>query len=68
MLISPDVEDILDAISIINGGNSIIPEDLGSAVSHTISRIGPSAIRECANKTEKEKRKYLIEYARSIRA
>lgn len=63
MLISPDTEDVLEAISKLKGGASIVPEDLDGAVSHMISAIGGDAMRVCAGKNSDFKRGFLICYA-----
>ncbi len=62
-LVSPDTEMILDAISKIRGGASIVPEDLDAAVSHIISEIGGDAMKLCAGKNPNFKRGFLICYA-----
>lgn len=62
-ILSPDAEDVLEAISILNGGASIVPEDLDGAVSHMISSIGGNAMRMCAGKNSDFKRGFLICYA-----
>lgn len=66
-MFSPDSDDILLAISIINGGASILPEDLDAAVSHSISNLGPDPIRICANTVAEFKRGFLIGWAEKIR-
>lgn len=65
-ILSPDAERVLEAISIINGGASIVPEDLDDAVSHMISRIGSHAIRDNCGMAPHMKRSYLIGYAAAI--
>lgn len=59
-LLSPDTEDILDAIATINNGASIVPDDLDDAVSHTISKLGCEAIAACCGKPREFKRSFLI--------
>lgn len=66
-IISPDANEILLAISIINGGASIIPDDIDAAVSHLISELGPEAIRYCANMSDKYKRGFLVGWAERLR-
>lgn len=63
---SPDVDEILWAISVIKGEASVVPEDIDCAVSHAISNLGPEAIKECAHKSAAEKRKFLINHAKDI--
>jgi hypothetical protein len=63
MLVSPDTEDILEAISTLKNGASIVPENLDGAVSHMISAIGGDAMRVCAGKNSDFKRGFLICYA-----
>lgn len=66
MNISPDSEDILKAISVINGGASIVPEDLDAAVSHAISSLGKDSIQACVGKSPKEKRMFLIGFSFAV--
>lgn len=66
-ILSPDTDDILLAISIVNGGASVLPEDLDAAVSHSISKLGADAIRLCANTDDKYKRGFLIGWAERMR-
>lgn len=61
--VSPDTDVILEAISRINGGASILPEDLDGAVSQMISTLGGDAMRMCAGKNPIAKRWFLIGYA-----
>lgn len=58
--ISPDTQDILDAISKLNGGASIVPEDLDAAVNYMISNLGSDAVRICIGKPQQFKRGFLI--------
>lgn len=67
LMFSPDSHDILTAISIINGGASIVPEDLDAAVSHSISKLSPNAIKICANSVPEFKRGFLIGWAEKMR-
>lgn len=59
-LLSPDTEDLLDAIATLNGGASIVPDELDSAVSHAISKLGCEAIAACCGKPQQFKRGFLI--------
>ncbi|CAL9982763.1 hypothetical protein VPHD81_0029 [Vibrio phage D81] len=65
-ILSPDTERVLEAISIINGGASIVPEDLDAAVSHMISKIGSHAIRDTCGMAPDIKRSYLVGYAAAV--
>lgn len=67
IMFSPDSDEILLAISIINGGASIVPEDLDDAVSHSISKLGPEPVRVCASKKPEFKRGFLIGWAEKMR-
>lgn len=67
VIFSPDSDDILLAISIINGGASIVPEDLDAAVSHSISGLGAEAVKSCASKTPEYKRGFIIGWAERMR-
>lgn len=58
--LSPDAKDILDAIATLNGGASIVPECIDSAVSHAISNLGAEAIAVCCGKPREFKRGFLI--------
>lgn len=58
--LSPDTQEILDAIAELNGGASIVPECLDSAVSHAISNISTEAIMACSGKPREFKRGFLI--------
>lgn len=40
MIMSPDVEDVLQAIAIINGHTTIVPEDIEPAIDKTIADTG----------------------------
>lgn len=59
-ILSPDTQEILDAISKLNGGASIIPEDLDAAVNYMISNMGNEAVRTCIGKPQEFKRGFLI--------
>lgn len=67
LMFSPDSTDILTAISIINKGASIVPEDLDAAISHSISKLGPNAVEACTNSVTEFKRGYLIGWAEKLR-
>lgn len=58
--LSPDTQDILNAISKLNGGASIVPEDVGAAVNYALSNLGPEVIRSCIGKSDDFKRGFLI--------
>lgn len=58
--LSPDAQEILNAISKLNGGASIVPEDISAAVNHAISGLGSEAIRSCIGKSDDFKRGFLI--------
>lgn len=58
--LSPDTQDILNAISKLNGGASIVPEDLHAAVNHALSNLGPEVVRSCIGKSDDFKRGFLI--------
>lgn len=63
MRISPDVERVLEAINVIKGGASIVPEDIDSAVSHVLSSLPRKAMRECIGLSPAQKRAFLLGYA-----
>lgn len=68
MILSPDVERILEAINIIKGGASIVPEDIDSAVSHVLSELPRKARHECIGMRPEQKRAFLLGYAACIRS
>ena len=63
MKISPDAEDVLDALVALNGDSSLTPEDLEEAVNRAISVIGTDARILCTCKNEEFKRGFIIGYA-----
>lgn len=65
--LSPETEDILDAISTVHGGASILPEDIDHAVSHMISTMESQAVMICAGKSLRDKRMFLLGYAQKAR-
>lgn len=58
--ISPDTQDLLDAISALNGGASIVPDDIDAAVNYMLSNLGSETVRICIGKPPEFKRGYLI--------
>lgn len=54
--LSPDTKDLLDAISTLNGGCSIAPEHIDSAVSDEIEKLGIEAVSLCVGKPQEFKR------------
>lgn len=58
--LSPDTQDILNAISKLNGGASIVPENIHAAVNHSLSKLGPEVIRACIGKPDDFKCGFLI--------
>lgn len=67
MNMSPDTDDVMEAISALRGGASIVPEDLDSAVSHVISGMGREAITLCCGKSPEAKRWFVIGAAHQLR-
>lgn len=63
MIVSPDVEKILEAINIIKGGASIVPEDIDSAVSHVLSTLPKKVRINCLGLSPEHKRAFLLGYA-----
>lgn len=67
MMVSPDVERILEAINTIKKGASIIPEDIDSAVSHALSSLPRNARVDCIGMDAKSRRAFLLGYAACMR-
>lgn len=67
MMLSPDVEKVLEAINTIKGGASVIPEDLDSAVSHALSLLPRAARMDCIGMKPEMKRAFLLGYAACMR-
>ena len=59
---SPDVEEILNAIESIQG-HTIVPENIESTVYHFISSLGPDAIYACSGRSMQFKMGYIIGYS-----
>ena len=68
MNISPDTEQLLEAISIINkNGASLCPDDIEASVTQTLKNIGIDAVTMCFGKTYKEKQAFILGYALAIK-
>lgn len=67
MIMSPDVERILEAINTIKGGASIVPEDIDAAVSHVLSSLPKNARMDCIGMRPEQKRAFLLGYAACMR-
>lgn len=66
MRLSPDTERILEAINIIKGGASIVPEDIDAAVNLVLSSLGRDVIMDCIGMNPDVRRAYLLGYARCL--
>ncbi|MGL4638560.1 MAG: hypothetical protein ACRCVX_02360 [Shewanella sp.] len=67
MIVSPDTEQLLEAMSIIDPNFNMVPEDLDGAIDRMIREIGTNELMACSGKPSEFKRGFIIGYAQSLK-